>query len=161
VDNLNSLLPRVIRELGTLSSELQKLDRVLNGGEHRSAEAQSLIGSPELSPVRANRYKGKRAIEAAIDYVRENRGVHIPLSQIIDALVQGGADPGKARRGHETPAQLISHTLKIGIPSRDELDYEPKGKSPKDKPVIPKKVSNNQVFVWLSAKGDVAKRRKR
>lgn len=162
MDNLNSLLPSVIRHLAILTNELQRLDEVLHG---RSSEAQISIQTPEFASVKPDRYRGERAIDAAIAYLKENpRRVHIPLSQIVDALVQGGADHGKPRRPNDTPAALISHTLKIGIPNRhpETLDWEPKEINRKTgKLIVRKRVPNSKIMVWLTDMADEPKRRRR
>ena len=170
MDNLNSLLPRVIRDLGLLTSELQKIDGVLNGGGHRSAEVQIISNArsaktgmdaddPNLPSVIPGQYVGQRAIDALENYLRARPRLRIPLDKAVQELIAGRANTGQPGRNSD-PAKRMTHNLKIAVPNRTEtFGWEPVVETRKGLPGMPK--GNASVTVWLAEEAGVAKRRKR
>ncbi len=162
MDNLNSLLPRVIRDLGLLTSELQKIDGVLNGGRHRSAEVQIISNTrsakagldgetPELPPVIPGQYQGLRPIDALENYLRARRGVRIRLARAVEDLLAGGADSGPKKARSPIAAKRMMQDLKIAIPNKAKVfAWEPMAKTRTGRPGTPR--GDVSITIWLAAR---------
>lgn len=166
MDNLNSLLPRVIRDLTLLTNELQKIDGVLNGGRHQSADVQTTsktrsvktgteAHTPHSPSVIPGQYAGQRAIDALENYLRARKGLRVPLDRCVQDLIAGGAGTDKTAGRSSDPARRMTHNLKIAVPNRPEtFCWEPVVASRKGLPAMPRRPGRKgpdvSVTVWLT-----------
>jgi hypothetical protein len=148
------------QELKTLNEHLANMEAV----ERRSGHSQSL---DTLPIAKKDEFKGMRPIDALENYLRARRGFKIPLPRIVADLVEGGVHPGSNRGKTSDPAELVSWTLKISVPSRKAFGYHPAGVSEKTgAPIIPKRVGDKlvedeEITIWLADAADQPKRRVR
>ena len=162
IDPFDSAEERFMREEEKLLRRLKECREMLARIREGKKRLNNTGGS-DLPPIKPGEYASMRPVDALAVYLRTRRGSRIPLSHAVKDLIVGGVYPGQPRGKKNDPAALVTHSLKIALPNRrDTFGWEPEETNSKGHVVIPRKVSDDHIRVWLEETAvEIPRRRKR